>query len=62
MASYSRLTAIEVVGFSTLEEDKILNQNAALLDLTRLEVLAQFLNNYKQLYDFLPGGMDNRIL
>ncbi len=60
MASYSRLTAIELVEFSTLKEEEIYKQNAALLDLTALEVLAQFLNNYKQLFDFLPGSVDNQ--
>ncbi len=60
MALYRRLTVIELMEFSTLTEEVVSAQNAALLDLNDLEMLAQFLTNYRNLFNFLPGEFDNQ--
>jgi hypothetical protein len=59
MSLYRRLTVIELAEFSTLTEEEVSEQNAALLDLNDLEILAQFITNYKSLCDILPGGISN---
>ena len=60
MALYRRLTVIELAEYSTLTEEVVSELNAELLDLNDLEILAQFVTNYKTLYDILPGGIDNQ--
>lgn len=60
MSLYRRLTVIELAEFSTLTEDDVCEQNAALLDLNDLEILAQFINSYKNLFYILPGSIDNQ--
>ncbi len=59
MSSFRRLTIIELAEFSTLNEEDICQQNASLLDLNDLEILAQFINHYKDLFDVLPDSFDN---
>jgi hypothetical protein len=60
MALYRRLMVIELAEFSALSEEVVSVQNAAALDLNDLEILAQYISNYKTLYNILPGGMDNQ--
>lgn len=57
---YRRLIIRELTEFSTLTEEVVSEQNAALLDLNNLEILAQFITNYRTLYDVLPGERDNQ--
>lgn len=59
MSLYRRLTVIELAEFSTLTEEDVSEQNAALLDLNDLEILAQFITDYRNLYNILPGGIEN---
>lgn len=60
MSLYRRLSVIEIAEFSTLTEEVVCKQNAALLDLNDLEILAQYITSYRMLYDILPGGIDNQ--
>jgi len=60
MSLYRRLTVIEIAEFSTLTEEAVREQNAALLDLNDLELLAQFITDYRTLYNILPGAIDNQ--
>lgn len=60
MLAYRRFTIIELVEFSPLTEEVVCEQNAALLDLNDLEILNQFINFYKSLYNILPGALDNQ--
>ncbi len=57
---YRRLIVIELTEFSTLNEETVYKQNAALIDLTELEILEQFINNYKDLFTILPGSVLNQ--
>lgn len=60
MALHRRLSIIEIAAYSMLTEEVVIEQNAALLDLTDVEILAQFLKNYRAIIEVLPGGIDNQ--
>lgn len=60
MFLYRRLTVIELAEFSNLSEEAVCKQNAAVLDLNDLEMLTQFLNNYRYLFDIIPGAINNQ--
>lgn len=55
-----RLSVIELAEYSTLTEEELKKQHAAMLDLTDVEMLKQFINDYMGLYDVLPGQMFNQ--
>ena len=60
MSLYRRLTIIELAEFSTIKEEDVCRQNASLLDLNDLEILAQFLNSYKDMFNVLPDSTDDQ--
>lgn len=60
MSLTRRLSVIELAAFSMLPEEVVIEQNAAMLDLSDVEILAQFITNYRALFEILPGGMDNQ--
>lgn len=57
---HKRLIVIELMEFSLLSEEDILSQNAALLELSEVEILTQIIGSYKGLIDILPGYFGNR--
>lgn len=59
MSLYRRLIIIELMEFSNLKEEDVHKQNVRLLELNDLEILAQFMNNYGNLFNILPGSIDN---
>lgn len=61
MSLYRRLTTIELLEYSALTEEDVSEQNEALLDLNDLEILAQFITDYRTLYEILPGEMNNQM-
>jgi hypothetical protein len=61
MALHRRFIIIELAEFSTLSEEVVSKQNAAVLDLSDLEFLSLYIDNYKSLYRILPGEIDNQV-
>lgn len=58
MSAKKRLAAIEIMEYSPLSEEDIYNINKPALDLTEIGLLIQFINNYKIIFEFLPGSND----
>lgn len=56
MAITRRLAAIEIMESSALSEEEMYIQNAAVLNLSEIELLDQFLTNYITFYSFLPDN------
>lgn len=56
---HQRLTAFELMESSLLSEEELYQQNAPLIYQTGLIILSEFLTDYVELYDLLPGAADN---
>lgn len=56
-----RLTIIDLMEFSTLNEKEVFEQNYQLIALNELEIIEQFIINYKELLSFLPSDLDDKI-
>lgn len=61
IALLRRLTLIDQLSLSSTPEEKGSQPYEALLDLTELEILAGFLTSYTSIFDYLPGGFDNKL-
>ncbi|MDT8309392.1 MAG: hypothetical protein RQ866_07655 [Bacteroidales bacterium] len=59
MAATRRLTAIDLMEYSTLSEEEVCEKNAPILDLSEMGVLIQFIDNFHQVLNFLPGSYEN---
>ena len=56
---HERLTVFELMESSLLSEEEICQQNAPLIYQSGLVILSEFLTDYLELYDVLPGEADN---
>lgn len=56
---HERLTVFELMESSLLSKEEICQQNAPLIYQSGLVILSEFLTDYLELYDVLPGEADN---